>query len=240
MTDRRHRVVLVLAALAACKPGDSQGNADDGACVGAKCDDVDNLDEGPLGKLDVPGVRADLGVAPSATCDASCAVLSGCLGAAQADCLLECDQLQSDAAMQSAACEMAADGLLECIAGLDCEAAAAYQAGTEGYPCEAQEQLLVGECSATEPAPQCEGFCALAAGCTDAETLACATACADALASAESVSDACGVAQADLFDCVAALPDCTAFEAWTAASDGHPCADADDALAAACTTSEEG
>lgn len=237
----RYRPLLALVALAACKDGGSDGSADDSACVGAKCDDLDGLDDGPVGSLDLPSPRADLGVDPSTTCSASCAVFTSCLGAAEGDCLLECDQLQSDAAAHSAGCETAADALLVCIAGLDCEAVAAYQAGTEGYPCEAEDQSVAAACAVVTPQPAtCDGFCTLAASCTDGDAAACATACADALGNAEAVGPACGAAQSAVFECVAALPDCAAFEAWTAAAGDHPCAELDATVAVDCTTTEEG
>ena len=247
MTWRRTTTVLLAAGLTAalvgaCKDGGSDGGAaDDGSCLGAKCDDLDGLDDGVVGKLDVPAVRADLGVQPSGTCDASCAVISGCLGTADGDCLLDCAGLQADAAAHSGACEAAADALLVCIAGLDCDAAAAYQAGTEGYPCEAEDQGAAAACAPPGAAdPACDGFCTLAAGCTESDASACASACTEAQAGADAIGPACGAAQRALFECVAALADCAALDEWTAAAGDHPCAGADAAVADACTTTEEG
>lgn len=236
MNDRRHRIMLLIAALGACKGGESDGGDDGADCIGAKCDDLDGLDDGPLGKLDLPAVRSDLGVQPSSACAASCAVFGGCLGGSTDDCLLECDGLQADAAAHSSGCEAAADALLVCIAGLDCEAVGDYQAGAEGYPCEAEDQAVAAACAASTPAPVCDAFCTLAAGCIEADAAACTTACDEALAGADAVSAACGAAQGAVFECVGALPDCAAFEAWTAAAGDHPCADVDLALAQACTT----
>jgi hypothetical protein len=247
MTWRRTTMVVlaggITAALGgACKDGGSgDGAADDGGCIGAKCDDLDGLDDGVVGKLDVPAVRADLGVEPSGTCDASCAVFSGCLGTAEGDCLLDCAGLQADAAAHSGACEAAADALLVCVAGLDCDAAAAYQAGTDGYPCAAEDQGAAAACAPVSAAdPACEGFCTLAAGCTESDAKACASACAEAQAGAEAIGPACGEAQRAVFECVGALADCAAFDDWTAAAGDHPCAAADAAVADACTTTEEG
>jgi hypothetical protein len=237
----RHRWVLALATLAACKDDGSSDASDAAACVGAKCDDLEGMDSGPLGSLDLPPPRADLGVDPSTTCAASCAVFAGCLGAAQGDCLLECDALQTDAAAHSAACGTAADALLVCIAGLDCEAAADYQAGSEGYPCEAEDLDVAASCATNTPTPSaCDGFCTLASSCTESDAGACAAACAEAQAGADAVGSPCGAAQTAVFECVAALPDCAAFEAWTAATGDHPCADADAGVATECNSADEG
>ena len=78
------------------------------------------------------------------------------------------------------------------------------------------------------------------AGCTESDASACASACAEAQAGADAIGPACGTAQRAVFECVAALADCPAFDEWTAAAGDHPCAGADAAVADACTTTEEG
>jgi hypothetical protein len=240
MNHSRWRWALVLAALTACKDGESSGDGDEATCIGAKCDDLDAV-EPPAGALDLPPPRADLGVDPSTTCAASCAVFTSCLGAAEGDCLLECDGLQADAAAHSAEGASAADDLLVCIARLDCEAAAAYQAGSEGYPCEAEDLAVASACAANEPVPSaCAGFCTLASSCTESEVEACNAACSEAQAGADAVGPTCGAAQTAVCECVAALPDCAAFDAWTAAAGDHPCADADAMVAVECNAAEEG
>lgn len=231
MTKRLLTIALVVVG---CHGGSSSG--DDGPnCVGAKCDDIDGMDEGgPLGKLDLPPPRADLGVVPPQVCDASCAVLSSCLGVAEDDCLLQCSGERDAASEHSSDCAAAYDAALQCIAALDCEGAAAYQAGEEGYPCSAEDDAVAVACAESAPPSVCDGFCALAGMCQEGAADACATSCADALVAAAELGSACADAQSEVFACVGALTDCESFGAWAAAEGEYPCATQDAELVTAC------
>lgn len=235
--------IAAIALVAGCKDGGASGS-DGPDCVGAKCDDPDAQDSGadtaPLGKLDLPPVREDLGVVPSGACAASCAVVSECVGASEADCLLECTAYQAEAADHSAECSAAIDGLLACTAALDCTGYADYLAGQDDYPCAAEEQAAAAGCATSTDVPACDAFCTLAAECEEGDAAACVAACNETIAGADAVGDACGDAARAQFECVGALGDCEAYGAWALAEGDHPCAAADEALAVACTTTEEG
>lgn len=229
------RALVGVLSLAACHATTSDGRDGGPACVGAKCDDVEGLDDGgPLGKLDLPPPRADLGVTPSSGCEARCAVISSCLGVGEDDCLLQCASIRTDAQDRGDACAAAVDTASNCVAALDCEAASAWQVGEPGYPCEAEERDAQAACSEVPTASVCTDFCALAGGCVDGGAEICATTCADALAAADAYGPACTDAQTEVFACVGELADCDAFAAWAAAEGDYPCADADLALVAAC------
>lgn len=235
MTTRIRAWAALACVAAACSNSGGRSGDDGAACVGAKCDDLDGQDDGgPLGKLDLPPPRADLGVVPSATCDAACAVVSSCLGAIEDDCLLQCAIDRDEAADHDAACAEAVDAAFTCVAGLDCDGAAAWQSGAADQPCAAQDQAALAACADTPPPSVCDTFCALASSCTQSDAAGCAASCGDALVAAGEFGQACVDAQSQVFACVGALGDCDAFGAWSAASGEYPCADADAALATAC------
>lgn len=235
-------LLLVAAMVAACKDDGSSGSGDPG-CVGAKCDDPNAMDAGdtaPAGKLDLPPVREDLGVVPPPACDASCAVLSGCIGASEDDCLLECSALLAEANDHSSECAASVGAVLSCTAALDCEGYADYEAGEDDYPCAAEDQAFAAACATSTDTPACDAFCTLAAGCEGGDAAACVAACNETIAGAEAVGAACGDAARAQFECVGALTECSELAAWSLAEGDHPCADTDVALATACTTTEEG
>lgn len=237
MALRRMRPHALLGALLlpACHSTAPDAAASGPACVGAKCDDVEGVDDdGPLGKLDLPPPRADLGVSPSTTCDARCAVVSSCLGVGEDDCLLQCAATRADAVELGETCASAVDAALNCVAALDCDGAAAWQAGDVGHPCEAEDHDAQAACSETPTSSVCTDFCALAGGCVEGGAEICTTSCADALAAADAYGPACAEAQSEVFACVGELADCDAFAAWAAADGDYPCAAVDLALVAAC------
>ncbi len=230
-TTRRYLSIALFVA--GCHGGGSGGD-DKPDCVGAKRDDLDGLDEGPAGKLDLPPPRADLGVDPPQVCDASCAVLSSCLGVAEDDCLLQCSGERDAASELSSECAAAYDGALGCVAALDCEGAAAYQAGEEGYPCAAEDEAVTIACADATPPTACDAFCALAGMCQEGQAEVCAASCAEALSAAAELGSACAEAQSEVFTCAGELADCEALAAWAAAEGDYPCAEADAALVTAC------
>jgi hypothetical protein len=239
------RLVYLLAfgvALGACK--DSADSGDDGPqCIGAKCDDVDDPtasasagDSGPIEPP--PDPRADLGVSPPAHCETACEVLASCLGETLTDCQLECTVAHEEATTASAACATAYDGLLSCIAGLDCQGAADYQTAAEGYPCATEEDAALVACSAEPQTSECDGFCALAVMCDGGDAETCTALCGEALANADGIGADCKAAQLATFECVGALG-CDEYAAWSAAEgEDYPCVASDTALVGACTQAE--
>jgi len=196
-----------------CAEPDSTRNMVDGSTT------VAEPSSGSSGPIDDEPPRADLGVEPPQTCEASCEVVSGCRGIASSDCLLRCTAELEAARDHGEECRSRHEALESCLATLSCEDLADHDAGADS-PCrESQQRSAVS----FEPASTtCTDFCSAAAACGVAETSACEAACVQTRASATETGASCAAAQDELFACVAVL-DCATLEAWMSSRDTSAC-----------------
>lgn len=233
------RFVTVLACallLAGCKDEDPDPDATSSGTTGSSNGPGPTASQGGTMIPEQPeSPKADLGIDPPQACGPYCEVLGTCLGQSETDCLSACTQTYEQRAEVSTACADDYDLLLQCVAALSCDDAAAWQtaAGTD-YPCAAQEQATEASCTpgADMPTPVCDDFCATAQGC-GADLEACQVSCTQAQQSATDLGPGCETAQDDVFVCAAALS-CDDFASWTDAEGDYPCRTEDEAFQTAC------
>ncbi len=225
----RRQLMLVVALVGGCSTADDTTSDPELATTGSSTAELPEATSGPP-------PRADLGVAPPASCASHCAVSSECLGVGETDCLLDCTTRLDEREDRGEGCVTAFEASLDCTAALSCTELADYRAELPMAPCRAEADAAALACTLGDdtPPPACASFCETTQDCTETTASECLVSCIDARTANLDSGPGCVRAQDELLDCVAGLT-CDAVAAWLDGAPDNLCGDEDEVLARACT-----